>query len=43
MYEMFSFGEEPKLSMNIQETEGQEQQNLLDALESGARFVTFLY
>lgn len=39
MYEMFSMGEEPMLTLiGPERTDGQEHQNLLDALESGARF-----
>lgn len=38
MCEMFSYGEEPVLPIMQEKVEGQEQQILLNALESGARF-----
>lgn len=40
MCEMFAHGEEPKLAtVSLDKAEGQEQQILLSALESGARYV----
>lgn len=39
MCEMFGHGEEPQLQIGHEDRSGQEQQVLLKAIESGARFV----